>query len=29
MNETPLPLMVSAISTFGRSVTVAKCAKAP
>ena len=28
MNDTPLPLMVSAISTFGRSVTVEKCANA-
>ena len=28
MNDTPLPLIVSAMSTFGRSVTVAKCANA-
>ena len=26
MNDTPLPLMVSAMKTFGLSVTVAKCA---
>ncbi len=28
MNDTPLPLMVSAMNTFGRSVTVANCASA-
>jgi hypothetical protein len=28
MNETPLPLIVSATSTFGLSVTDAKCANA-
>ena len=28
MNDTPLPLIVSAMSTFGRSVTVANCANA-
>ena len=28
MNDTPLPLMVSAMNTFGLSVTVSKCASA-